>query len=72
MILVLGHVAGVHPRPTLLCAVCRYESGERTNFHVPRDPGTIRSVSEQHEHLKSRLHAWLETSVYSVGYREAK
>jgi len=28
--------------------------------------------SEQHEHLKSRRHAWLEALVYSVGYPEAR
>ena len=33
MILVLGHVARVHPTAnSLLCAVCRYESGERTQL----------------------------------------
>jgi hypothetical protein len=72
MILVLGHVAGVHLRPTLFVPFAGTNPGERTNFHVPGDPGTIRSVSEQHEHLKSRQNAWLEASVYSVGYREAK
>jgi hypothetical protein len=33
MILVLGHVALVHPTANfLLCAVCRYESWERTQL----------------------------------------
>src|SRR5215813_2647034 len=29
-ILLCGHIARVHPTATRLCAVCRYESGERT------------------------------------------
>ena len=41
MILVLGHVARVHPTAnSLLCAVCRYESGERTQLPYCRDPGS--------------------------------
>jgi hypothetical protein len=36
MILLCGYTAVFIPRPTSLCAVCRYESGDALNFSVAR------------------------------------
>ena len=47
MILVLGHSARVHPTAnSLLCAVCRYESGSAPNFPVARHPA--KTLREPH------------------------